>query len=39
MARRWHRAVQAGNWTVTINAVLGPGKRLKLAAPIEIDAK
>jgi putative copper resistance protein D len=30
---------QAGNWTVTINAVLGPGRRLTLAAPIVIDAK
>jgi putative copper resistance protein D len=30
---------QAGNWTVTIDAVLGPGKRLMLAAPIVIDAK
>ena len=30
---------QAGNWMVTINAVLGPGKRLTLAAPIVIDAK
>jgi copper resistance protein D len=30
---------QPGVWTVAIDAVLGPGKRLQLAAPIEIDAK
>ena len=30
---------QPGNWTVTVSAVLGPGKRLVLAAPIVIDAK
>ena len=28
-----------GNWTVTVEAVLGPGKRLVLTAPIVVDAK
>jgi putative copper resistance protein D len=39
----WHvdgiELSQPGNWTVTVTAVLGPGKRLTLAAPIVIDAK
>ncbi len=39
----WHvdgiELSQPGNWMVTIDAVLGPGKRLTLAAPIVIDAK
>ncbi len=39
----WHvdgiKLSQPGNWTVTINALLGSGKRLTLAAPIVIDAK
>ncbi len=30
---------QPGNWVVTIDAVLNSGKRLRLAAPIVIDAK
>ena len=30
---------QSGDWTVTVSAVLGPGKRLELTAPIVIDAK
>ena len=40
---QWHvdgiALSQPGNWTVTIDALLGPGKRLTLAAPIVIDAK
>jgi putative copper resistance protein D len=39
----WHvdgiELSQPGNWMVTVTAVLGPGKRLTLAAPIVIDAK
>ncbi len=30
---------QPGDWTVTVSAVLGPGKRVVLTAPIVIDAK
>jgi hypothetical protein len=30
---------QPGNWTVTVDAVLGPGNRLVLEAPIVIDPK
>jgi copper resistance protein D len=30
---------QPGDWTVTVSAVLGSGKRFTLAAPIVIDAK
>jgi copper resistance protein D len=30
---------QAGNWNVEVDAILGTGKRLKLDAPIVIDAK
>ncbi len=30
---------QAGNWNVEVDAILGTGKRLKLRAPIVIDAK
>lgn len=30
---------EPGNWTVTIDAVLGSGQRLELAAPIVIDLK
>lgn len=30
---------QAGNWTATVEAVLGPDKRLDLTAPIAVDAK
>ena len=40
---QWHvdgiALSQPGNWMITIDAVLGPGKRLTLAAPIVIDAK
>jgi putative copper resistance protein D len=30
---------EAGNWTATVGAVVGPGKHLDLTAPIVIDAK
>jgi copper resistance protein D len=30
---------QAGNWTITVDALLAPGKHLVLTAPIVIDAK
>jgi putative copper resistance protein D len=30
---------ESGNWTVTVDAVVGPGKHLDLTAPIVIDAK
>jgi copper resistance protein D len=39
----WHvdaiQLSESGNWTVTVDAVVGPGKRLDLTAPIVIDAK
>jgi|HubBroStandDraft_6_1064221.scaffolds.fasta_scaffold52692_2 putative copper resistance protein D len=30
---------ESGNWTVTVDAVVGPGKHLDLTAPIVIDAR
>jgi nitrogen fixation protein FixH len=39
----WHvdgiELAEPGNWIVTIDAVLGPGSRLRLTAPIVIDPK
>lgn len=39
----WHverlKLLQPGDWTVTVNAMLGPDKRIVLTAPIVIDAK
>ena len=39
----WHvegiQLSESGNWTVTVDAVVGPSKRLDLTAPIVIDAK
>jgi hypothetical protein len=39
----WHvdhlRLMQPGDWTVTVNATLGPDKHIVLTAPIVIDAK
>ena len=39
----WHvdglQLPESGNWTVTVDAVVGPHKRLNLTAPIVIDAK
>ncbi|MGB6567379.1 MAG: hypothetical protein WBF02_08725, partial [Xanthobacteraceae bacterium] len=39
----WHveriKLLQPGDWTVTVNATLGPDKHVVLSAPIVIDAK